>query len=296
MSGESLIEWTDKTWNPVTGCSPVGPACEHCWAAKFAGTRARHLQRYKGLSVAILDGHPICRRYQFVGDVRCHEDLLARPLGWRKPARIAVSMHGDLFHEKVPNEFIWRVLEVMALCPQHTFQVLTKRPLRALQLLSKGPSGGTWELAGFCSPVTAAELKKRGKIFVEVPWPLPNVWLGASPWDQDSADEMTPLLLRTPAALHFLSIEPMLGPITILRTGLKLGDEVSGRLDWVILGGETGPGARKMERDWAEDVAKLCQVAGRPCFFKQAGTAADWDAGDLLKLRQFPAARQGAPA
>jgi len=256
---KTKIEWTEATWNPVTGCTPITIGCEHCYAARIAWRlRGRH-------------GYPEDDPFR----VTRHPDRLNKPLRFRKPRMIFVCSMGDLFHEDMPDEYIVEVFKVMAACPQHTFQVLTKRPGRAHDVL--------WQ-------------HNTEHVFVgggaKATWPLPNAWLGVSVENQRTADERIPLLLETPAACRFVSIEPMLGPVDLeeldgpgmwwdaLRghvmekggAGFEREYDVS-RLDWVIVGGETGPGARPMQSDWVRAIRDECVKRGVPFFFKQWGSA-----------------------
>lgn len=238
------IEWTDETWNPVTGCTKVSAGCKHCYAEgvakRFWGDRA-------------------------FTDVRCHPDRLGHPIRWRKPRRVFVNSMSDLFHEDVPDGFITLVFAAMAQAPWHTFQVLTKRPERALALLP-----------GLHLPMT-----RQFRNFVDYekpvgPWPLPHVWLGVSVEDQDTADERIPLLLQTPAAQHIVSLEPMLGAVDLSgylpgMTWFNHDEPMDKPLDWVIVGGESGPKARPMHPEWARTVRDQCVDADVPFFFKQWG-------------------------
>lgn len=285
MAEHSHIEWTDATWNPITGCSVVSPGCTNCYAMRLAGTRMKHHRSRAGLTIDTKAG-PVWN-----GEVRFNKDWLDQPLAWRRPRMIFVCAHGDLFHENVPDDWIDRVFAVMALAPQHTFQVLTKRPERMRSYLS--------------SPLKLprimdiAVLTKRENVAFN--WPLPNVWLGVSAEDQARADERVPDLLATPAAIHFVSAEPLLGPVdfTSIDDGLRDGthlifdgltglahdgeESITGifgqpdpRIDWIILGGESGPGARPMHPAWARAIRDQCAAAGVPYFLKQWG---EWRPG-----------------
>lgn len=227
------IQWTQRVWNPVTGCTKTSPGCSRCYAERMAHRLAG---RY---------GYPEAPN-QF--NVTLHPDKLNEPLTWRKPSMIFVDSMGDLFHKDVPNEFILRVLTVIALAQQHTFQILTKRPARMLDFI------GSLE----------ARLE-AGLVFPAAPWPLPNLWLGISAENQAAADERIPWLLQTPAAVRFVSVEPMLGRID-LTEGLALRGP---SLDWVICGCESGPKARETELDWVRTLAEQCSNAKVPFFLKQ---------------------------
>ncbi|WP_100454668.1 DUF5131 family protein [Mycobacteroides abscessus] len=257
MGDKTGIEWTDATWNPVTGCDKVSPGCDHCYAETFA-------ERWRGTR-----GH----YFETGFDVQLRPDKLDLPLRWTKPRRIFVNSMSDLFHDSVPDAYIARVFAVMALAPQHTFQVLTKRHGRMRSLLSSDDfrSEVTQTFVGWA--VEDLSLK-TGHLESATGdwWPLPNVWLGVSAEDQKRADLRIPALLDTPAAVRFVSAEPLLGPIDL--HGDPIGkDSVFwiGHLDWVIVGGESGPGARPMHPDWARSVRDQCVAAGVPFLFKQWG-------------------------
>jgi protein gp37 len=236
----TAIEWTDETWNPVTGCTKVSPGCDHCYAERVT-------ERFHG-------------RGSFERVV-LHPERLDKPLRWSKPRKVFVNSMSDLFHEQVPDEFIAEVFAVMALAPQHTFQVLTKRHGRMRSLLSDPTFGSNF------GPMWAA-MVERDETF-EVPWPLPNVWLGVSVEDQRWADIRIPALLDTPAAVRFVSAEPLLGPVRLRPWVSPFTTDVS--VDWVIVGGESGPGARPMHPDWARSIRDQCGALGVPFLFKQWG-------------------------
>lgn len=269
MGDKTGIEWTDATWNPVTGCDKVSPGCDHCYAETFA-------ERWRGTP-----GH----YFETGFDVQLRPDKLDLPLRWTKPRKVFVNSMSDLFHDKVPDEYIARVFAVMALAPQHTFQLLTKRHGRMRSLLTRCEHRGAHKPGiDFRSAMAWAVSKANPdrlphvpddaeiRIFHETPWPLPNVWLGVSAEDQKRADLRIPALLDTPAAVRFVSAEPLLGPIDL--HGDPIGkDSVFwiGHLDWVIVGGESGPGARPMHPDWARSMRDQCVDAGVPFLFKQWG-------------------------
>ncbi len=240
------IEWTDETWNPVTGCTKVSEGCAHCYIERTPPFRMAH-HRFEGPGGPEAPGATT--------GVKLHPERLDIPLHWRKPRRIFVCSLADLFHEDVPDSFIAGVFGVMARCPEHTFQVLTKRPGRM----------SSW-------------VRKRVGFYLWMEKPLPNVWLGTSVESQKWADVRIPKLLETPAAVRFLSCEPLLGPID-LRGGLgfEYNDQATGEripvpsVDWVIVGGESGPAARPMRPDWARSLRDQCVAASVPYFFKQWG-------------------------
>ncbi len=280
MGSISKIEWTDATWNPITGCSRVSEGCRHCYAERFAHRFSGPGQRYEGVTV-LANGHP-----QWTGAIRFDEKKLLEPLRWKTPRHIFVNSMSDLFHENVTDEQRDRIFAVMALCPQHIFQVLTKRPAGMLPYLLTA--------CGRIADRVIAMRRERGDNSPIVPlanvspgaawWPLANVWLGVSVEDQATADERIPLLLQTPAAVRFISAEPLLGPITFRPRCDSLADKIHAMahgyaskpmellgVDWVICGGESGPGARPMHPDWARGLRDQCAAAGVPFFFKQWG-------------------------
>lgn len=267
------IEWTETTWNPIVGCSLASPGCTNCYAMRFAGTRLAHLPKYDGLTQPSKAG-PV-----WTGKLAFDEKALLEPLRWKKPRMVFVNSMGDLFHEDCPDEWIDRVFAVMALCPQHNFQVLTKRSGRMREYIS---FRNRW------SYVLDQQYDLRGSGF-RTDWPIPNVWLGVSVEDQQRADERIPDLLATPAAVRWISAEPLLGPVDLTNiTGVEksrdYGSPVHGWsaiwvnngigrkwLDWVVVGGESGKGARPMHPDWARSMRDQCAAAGVPFFFKQWG-------------------------
>jgi len=271
MGDNSAIEWTDATWNPVTGCTKVSQGCKNCYA----------LRDWPRLSA-----NPKLTAYhgrQFT-DVRCHPERLDQPLRWRRPRRIFVNSMSDLFYPGLPDEFIDQVFAVMALAPRHTFQVLTKRPARMWEYLVRAHGNGTprregivkgraWSMLGKMEKYAHRDVNGR-------PWPLPNVWLGVSVEDQATADERIPILLDTPAAVRWVSAEPLLGPVNL---GEPLSGPVNGwhtaldHLDWVVAGGESGPKARPSHPDWFRSLRDQCKAAEVPFLFKQWGEyAPNW--------------------
>jgi protein gp37 len=263
MGDKSKIEWTDATWNTAYGCTRASEGCDNCYAVKVTQRLAGQHEAARGL---VNPG-----KKHFNGVVRRMLDRLDQPLRWKRPRRIFVNSLSDLFHPNVPFGFIDKVFAVMALCPQHTFQVLTKRPERQREYLSQGGIAGAWvgemELMGlpFISPDALAD---------EVP--LPNVWLGTSVENQETADERVPHLLQTPAAVRWLSMEPLLGPVDLAGTWGYPGSADTETLEswpihWVVAGGESGPKARPMHPYWVRSIRDQCQAAGVPFLFKQWG-------------------------
>ncbi|WP_293857388.1 phage Gp37/Gp68 family protein [uncultured Alsobacter sp.] len=263
MADGTHIEWTDATWNPITGCSVVSPGCTNCYAMKLAGTRLAHHWSRKGLTRDTKAG-PV-----WTGEVRFNEEWLDQPLRWSKPRLIFVCAHGDLFAEGVPDEWIDQVFGIMAMATQHTFQVLTKRPERMREYLSS-------PLRQTRITVAAVILDEDRGERTRFLWPLPNVWLGVSVEDQPRADERIPILLNTPAAVRWISAEPLLGPLDLdhyLRAGSHrfVGPITRGALQWVVVGGESGQDARPMHPDWARSLRDQCAAAGVAFHFKQWG-------------------------
>jgi len=288
----TAIEWTDATWNPTTGCDRVSPGCDHCYALTLAA-------RLKGM------GSP---KYQNDGDPRTsgpgfgvttHETALTAPLRWGSPRMgsprmVFVNSMSDLFHARVPTEFVVRVFAVMAATPQHTYQILTKRPGRTRRFLrdecrcGQGHGSGVhlrsrmeWAATSH-SPTHVPGLDSG--LLHRMEWPLPNVWLGVSTEDQEQADRRIHELERTPTAVRFISAEPLLGEIL-------LGDRLR-HLDWVIAGGESGTGARPMHPDWARSLRDQCVSAAVPFHFKQWGGRTPKSGGRELDGRtwdEFPA-------
>lgn len=261
--GQTGIVWTDETWNPVTGCTKVSQGCKHCYAERD-WARLQHLPRFKGRAFT---------------DVVCHPERLDQPLRWAKPRRIFVNSMSDLFHEDVPDEFIDQVFAVMALAKQHTFQVLTKRPERMREY-----ARGNWQSR------IMGHLRKFGGIpdglgvmLQTINGSLPNVWLGVSVEDQATANQRIPILLQTPSAVRWISAEPLLGPIDLLRAGATEMDSVGcltpgggesfarGLIDWVVVGGESGPKARPMHPDWVRSLRDQCAAAVVQFMLKQWG-------------------------
>ena len=311
---KTKIQWTagddgsaGETWNPVVGCTRVSAGCNFCYAFQL------HDQRH----IAWRRGHwpsaPEQYRQPF-SHVRLMPARLDDPLHWRKPRRVFVNSMSDLWHDAVPDEFIEQVFEVMARTPQHTYQVLTKRPERMARFVAQWIDDACWSETG--CPITDK--------------PLPNVWLGVSVEDQAAADERIPLLLQTPAAVRFLSCEPLLGPVDLIGnpddgvygpiwqkravqsrtdygTGTEWDVELESGISWCIIGGESGTHARPMDLAWARSLLDQCRVADTAPFVKQLGAVnaktlglrdrhggtmdewpADLDELTALRVREFP--------
>lgn len=254
----SKIQWTDETWNPVVGCTKVSPGCDHCYAERMAYRLACMGQDKYGKVVKGKHPLPAKCKPQWNGKTFCDEKALEIPLHWRKSRMIFVCSMSDLFHPSVPFEFIDKVWDVMLQCQnidkknktwlyrkQHTFQILTKRPERLLEFEQ-------WKL-------------KKGELIN-----YPNVWLGVTAENQEQWDIRKKAFLQIPAAVHFISQEPCLGKIKYTRQELA-------KVDQIIVGGESGPGARPMHPDWARNTRDRCKVMGVPFFFKQWGAWGVWE-------------------
>jgi protein gp37 len=292
VSDKTGIEWTRSddgtpgaTWNPVTGCTKVSSGCDHCYAETFA-------ERWRGTP-----GH----HFENGFDVTLRPERLGQPLKWRRPRRIFVNSMSDLFHQDVPDEYIARVFAVMAMANQHTFLVLTKRHARMRAFLRDECRCGTghapgvhlrsaMDWAGTPHSPTYVPGVVGHEVYHRRPWPLRNVHLGTS-IELDRYCRRADDLRETPAAVRFLSLEPLLGPLPSL--------DLTG-IDWAIIGGESGPGAREMDLGWAHDLIARCREAGTAVFVKQLGSrwaqangghskGGDWDLWpEDLKLREFP--------
>jgi protein gp37 len=313
------IEWTDSTWNPIRGCSRVSEGCRHCYAEKVAYRFSGPGQPYEGLVRINAAGE---RQPQWNGQIQFAENHLLDALRWNpivdhdptcdyyladrkqirncgcptRARRIFVNSMSDLFHENVTDVMLDRIFAVMALCPQHTFQVLTKRPERMLAYLSApgrrsdvmAESGDLAFDVQSLKKYPRSMFPKNAEVVYDLgangdecgcrvtsAWPLHNVQLGVSVEDQPTADVRIPLLLQTPASVRFISAEPLLGALDI-RPYLLADPERPNwsrlnRLHWAIVGGESGPGARPMHPDWARGLRDQCVGAGVPFLFKQWG-------------------------
>lgn len=291
MSDASKIEWTDATWNPLRGCTRVSEGCRNCYAERMAARYSGPGLAFEGVAEMTEHGP------RWTGAVKCLPEKLDEPMKWRKPRRVFVNSMSDLFHPAVPEEFIWQVFAVMAACKQHTFQILTKRPERMAAVLGHPEAPHRFEAA--CDALAG----DKGWCYVESDYPLPNVQLGVSVENQKAADERIPLLVETPAAVRFLSAEPLLGHINLRAYPLRhvcadcghecwhherpldrkenkvcpvchspwCADTEPRVIHWVIVGGESGPGARPMHPEWVRSLRDQCQAAGVPFFFKQWG-------------------------
>lgn len=266
MGCKTKIGWTESTWNPVTGCTKVSAGCAHCYAERVA-------KRLQAMGQS---------NYANGFEMRMHIDALEIPLHWKKPRRIFVNSMSDLFHEGIPLVFIREVFSIMAQASWHQFQILTKRAKRLTELAST------------------------------LYWP-PNVWMGVSVENQECADKRIPALLQVPAAVRFVSCEPLLGNIVLTQIGIpddnfnnenyhyfnvlksyrRYCDPFQYSVDWVIVGGESGPKARPMELEWARDIRDQCKFYGVPLFMKQLGgypnkqsSPIDWP--EDLRVQEYP--------
>ncbi|MFD3920198.1 DUF5131 family protein [Streptomyces sp. NPDC058595] len=274
---DSGIEWTDLTWNPTTGCDQVSPGCDRCYALTLA-------KRLKAMGSAKYqrDGAPRTSGPGFA--LTTHEDTLYAPLRKRAGKKIFVNSMSDLFHQQVPDAFIARVFAVMALSPRHTYQVLTKRPARMRALLNSPAFRLACEeaeaeiMADEKAPIPRYKRNRwRTQWWSHFAKPLPNVWLGISAEDQKRADQRIPALKDTPAAVRFLSLEPLLGPLRLDLTGIS----------WVIAGGESGPLHRPLDLNWAREIRDQCTAHGTPFLFKQVGGLTPKSGGRLLDGRTW---------
>jgi protein gp37 len=256
VSATTTIEWCERTWNPVTGCDRVSPGCDHCYALTLAKRlKAMGNPRYQQ------DGHPVTSGPGF--GLTLHRDLVDAPRHWQKPAIVFVNSMSDLFHERIPFEFLSAVFDTMVATPQHTYQILTKR---ATHLTRVAP---------------------------RLPWPG-NVWMGVTVEDQVQVERRARRLLRVRAAVRFLSVEPLIGPVDLPFDLLWSHYTQEPRIDWVIAGGESGPGARPCETGWLRSLRDQCQAAGVPFFLKQLGGHPDKRGHDKALLdgrlwREMPA-------
>lgn len=334
------IEWTDKTWNPIIGCSHISPACDHCYAEKMAFRLAHNpaTSVYRDV-VDVVDG-------KWNGLTQLVESALEKPLHWRKPRRVFVGSMTDLFHNDTPFKWIDKVFAVMAMTPHITYQILTKRPERMREYLASEHLVSRWFNSGHVLSKSGRTQKEQTnwyhlawRVLRDEETVLPNLWLGVTVENQEQADKRIPILLDTPAAVRFVSIEPMLGPVNLARylgyewdcscgwAGLNtdiscpkcyahgdwgpIDDEERAQcpeckhifypnwdhnvcpecgqesvcggcdderswwptaLDWVICGGETGPNARPMYKEWVHSLRDQCTESGTPFFFKKWGS------------------------
>ncbi len=296
---KTSIEWADKVWNPVTGCTKISIGCKNCYAEKMT-------KRLKGMGQA---------NYQAgFGTVVCHDHMLDKPLHWKKPQRIFVNSMSDLFHKDVPFWFVDKVFAVMALCPQHTFIVLTKRADRMHEYMThlEHPTSSSLR-----AEQSVGFNVKHAPSWISLPsgrsfdrflkcWPLPNVQLGVSVEDEPTMVERVRFLHRTPAAKRIISYEPAIGPADFMYPktlypdgppkccsgrdcacqGMPIDPPLLYGINQIIMGGESGGGYRPMDLQWARDVRDQCKAAGVAFYFKQ--TAGKNEIPDDLKIREYP--------
>ncbi|GAX38934.1 phage Gp37/Gp68 family protein [Nodularia sp. NIES-3585] len=285
------IQWCDEVWNPIVGCSRISTGCQNCYAATAA--KSPRLQQFKQYETV----------NEWDGTVQFVESQLSKPLHWRKPKKIFVCSMADLFHENVPFEWIDQVFAVMHFAKQHTFQVLTKRPQRALEYFTDYlPDVGTW--------VQIPHLQSSVNLSRVIP--LPNVWIGTSTENQAIADRRIPILMQIPAAKRFLSCEPLLEEIDFVQADIfqkLISDDhewelVNEYIHWVIVGGESGPNSRPCHVEWIQSIVTQCHSSNTPVFVKQLGSNVylnqqrfkthDRKGGDIqefptqLRIRKFP--------
>jgi protein gp37 len=346
MAANSKIEWTQRTWNPTVGCDRVSPGCDGCYAIRM-GARQQRLPAYEG-TVGYVDG-----RLDWTGRVNLVKDRLTQPLRWRKPAMVFVDSMSDLFHADVPDGFIAQVWEVMAQCPQHTFQILTKRHGRMRSWLKRwhdttgdesvANNNGMPPMPRGPEAVREVYSSPRALLFADMlysmgtppegaayplydwmegprwfPGVLPNVWVGVSVEDQKWADIRIPALLDTPAAVRWISAEPLLGEVNLApddhsgherdyqgtyyecldcstdESPVEWTTQEMPPLDWCVVGGESGPGTRPMDLEWARLLVRQCKAAGTAVFVKQLGSRWGTHHHDIvgfpedLRVREYP--------
>ncbi len=324
IQGASGITWTEQTWNPIRGCSRVNEDCRNCYAERVAMRFSDPGQPYadvvRRITVSGSLNHGQTKATGWNGQVQMVDGHLADPLRWKRPRLVFVNSMSDLFHESLAFEDIDRIVAVMALASRHTFQVLTKRPARMAEYLASRQHGGQ---------VTAAARAMLGQFKLQdaadtwvldgrrmAPWPLPNVWWGASMGHQKAVDDLGPKLLacRPHAAVLWVSAEPMIERVNLERVLPKLlegvmFDQALKGVDWVVAGGESGPNARPCHPDWARAVRDDCQAAGVPFHWKQWGEWTEEDTGvsnhqivarhrhnviDTAAVRMFKAGKKAA--
>ena len=300
MSDKTGIEWTDATWNPIRGCSRVSEGCRNCYAEGIAQRFGGAGLPYEGVVTLDPQGKP---KRQWSGNVRLIGNSLMQPLRWKRPRKIFVNSMSDLFHPEVLNVWLDQIFAVMLMAPHHTFQVLTKRPERMLAYLSSEFHRTEINKAQAAMLQTyrgGSPTMHAGNALNPNQWPLKNVWLGVSVESQQVAKERIWPLLKTPAAVRFVSAEPLLGALDLneieaLCRTWRRGFTIGTYLDWVIVGGESGRGARPMKPEWAQQLRDQCAANGVAFFFKQ-GSKANWQPyKDFekfpreLQVREFPA-------
>ena len=278
--GNTKIEWTrgddgseGRTWNPIAGCSVVSPGCTNCYAMRMAARIEKMLtdSHYNGLTKTV-NGNPV-----WTGKIaRAPDHIFNAPLKWKKPTRVFVNSMSDLFHSDVPDEWIDEIFRIMAETPQHTYQILTKRPVRM--------RGYVQRFYNARAPVWDGQGVPKGRLDI-----LRNLWLGVSVEDQSRADERIPRLLETPAAVRFISAEPLLGPLDLRQFLVEqhiINDFVLDPLSLCIVGGESGPVKRLINMEWMRDIRDQCKAANVPLFVKQIDKVIPIPAD--LAIREWP--------
>jgi len=269
MSANSSIEWTETTWNPTTGCDRISPGCDNCYALTLAKRlKAMGSQKYQA------DGDPRTSGPGF--GVAFHDQAVMEPLSWRKPRRVFVNSMSDLAHARINDSDIAKVFAVMAVAHRHEFQLLTKRPKRLAKLLSRSDFRTMMAQSMYVGDDNGGD-SIRDWLIDGAHWPLPNVWIGAS-IESDEYCWRAAALREVPAAVRFLSCEPLLGPLPSLDLT---------EIDWVIVGGESGHGYRPLDLDWVREVRNLCVSRNIPLFFKQVGGVRPKAGGRLLDGRTW---------
>lgn len=266
----SKIQWTNQTWNPIIGCTKISPGCKNCYAETMA-TRLSKIKTTEYYSSVVTNG-------KWNGKTFFVFDAIDKPLKRKKPTMYFVCSMSDLFHESIPFKLIDRVFAVMAACPQHTFQILTKRPEIMLQWFNHKDTSwknegmqGSERIRYYAYQNHGAKIEYDNGYY----WPLKNVWIGVTAENQEQANKRIPILFDIPAAKRFVSAEPLLGQIDFNVADWLCADypgkTMYSYLDWIIVGGESGPKARPMHPDWATNIQKQCEKANVPFFFKQWG-------------------------
>ena len=290
MAVHSKIQWCDNSWNPILGCSRQSSGCAHCYAVRTCWRLAHNPNPKVAAAYAGLVEKRDNGLLDWTGVVRLIPERLALPLSWKEPKRIFTNSQSDLFHPALADEDIDHIFAIMALCPQHTFQILTKQPERMRAYMQERD----WcDAANRLHDRHIAPLNQALYLMGEIVPPLPNVWLGVSVEDQKTADARIPLLLRTPAAIRFVSYEPALAPVDFVQSVNKLhwldpAHFCPGGIDWIIVGGELGANARPFPIDIARDTIRQCKAAGVACFVKQLGAVPVMDEAEWRGLTITP--------
>ena len=295
MGDKTGINWTDATWNPVVGCTIVSDGCSYCYAMpQAARLEAMGVEKYAGLTRRTADGRPV-----WSGAVRLAEEALDQPLRWQRPRKIFVNSMSDLFHDGLADEQIDQVFAVMALARRHTFQVLTKRSERMRCYLSDPER--VWKIFQAVRKHIDNEFMENSRLAEDElpwPWPLPNVWVGVTVENQQAAELRVPDLLKTPAAVRWVSAEPLVGALNLRKW---LGPQNEGQwlnvvecghsanrygINWIVVGGESGREARAMHPEWARQIQQQCAASGVPFWFKQWGEYGNPGPATMLNVHE----------